>query len=251
MFEAMRRHINATTIIAVMALIFAMTGGAFAVTSHGGPNAASIAAKKKGKKGKAKVKVGPAGPRGPEGKQGPAGPAGPQGPAGSQGPQGPQGPVGPQGPQGEKGAPGQKGANGSPWTAGGTLPEGSTETGVWGVAALPGSFFFGELALEPISFTIPLKEGLSVGTVHILAPGEEGTGKGSGCPEKSNVKSPQAEPGNVCIFQTTALNVKSITAESLETGQEGAAGTTGTMLHIFPENAKESVAAYGTWAVTG
>jgi hypothetical protein len=59
---------------------------------------------------------------------------------------------------GEKGSPG---APGSPWTAGGTLPEGATETGTWG-AQVP------KLApgLIPISLPIPMAAEPEVVFVH-------------------------------------------------------------------------------------
>ena len=59
------------------------------------------------------------------------GPQGPAGPAGANGKDGAQGPEGPQGEEGEKGEPGEEGPEGSPWTAGGVLPSGETETGSW------------------------------------------------------------------------------------------------------------------------
>ncbi len=110
MFKSVRRHLNPGTIVAIVALVFAMTGGAFAVTSKGGGSGPTAVAAKK--KSKAKVLRGPAGPRGPEGKQGPAGSEGKQGPAG------PQGAAGAKGDTGEKGAPGAPGKNGEPGTDG-------------------------------------------------------------------------------------------------------------------------------------
>jgi hypothetical protein len=106
MTSYVRRHLNPATLLALLALVFAMSGGAYAVTSggkRGGQAGAQIA--KKTHKGKARGKVlrGPRGPRGPEGKQGPAGPAGP---------------AGPQGPKGENGAPGKDGTTGTNGTAG-------------------------------------------------------------------------------------------------------------------------------------
>jgi Collagen triple helix repeat (20 copies) len=100
MLKAVRRQFNPATLLALVALVFAMTGGAYAVTGGGksGSHATAQAAKKKGKSKKSKGgERGPAGPRGPEGKQGPAGPAGPQGPAGA---------------EGKAGANGKDGANG-------------------------------------------------------------------------------------------------------------------------------------------
>jgi Collagen triple helix repeat (20 copies) len=98
----LRRHFNATTIIAIVALVFAMTGGAYAVTGggNGGAHATAQIAKKKKKKGKAKVLRGPRGPKGATGATGPAGPAGPAGPQGPAGKDGTNGATGKEGPPG-------------------------------------------------------------------------------------------------------------------------------------------------------
>jgi hypothetical protein len=72
MFSALRKHLTPGTFIALIALIFAMTGGAFAASSSGGGSGAkatasvtrgtSVAA---AAKSKAKPKAGPRGPAGP------------------------------------------------------------------------------------------------------------------------------------------------------------------------------------------
>jgi Collagen triple helix repeat (20 copies) len=113
MFSALRRRmrLSPATAIAIVALVFAMTGGAFAVTggrgSGGGKEASTsagpasvVSALATESKAKSKSK-GARGPAGPAGKTGPAGPAGP---TGAQGPAGPQGPGGPQGPAGANGS---------------------------------------------------------------------------------------------------------------------------------------------------
>jgi hypothetical protein len=114
MLSRIRKQITPATVLALVALVFAVTGGAFAATggSSSGPGAkaasaavtpAAITAKSKAKP---KVKAGPRGPAGPAGKTGAAGPAGPAGATG------PAGPVGPGGPQGAAGANGTNGTNG-------------------------------------------------------------------------------------------------------------------------------------------
>jgi hypothetical protein len=97
MFHRVRRHLNASTLIALLALVFAVTGGAFAATGHGGSPAGALAS----------VKAGAA-----KSKRGPRGPQGPAGPAGKNGAAGPAGPAGPVGAKGETGATGAAGANG-------------------------------------------------------------------------------------------------------------------------------------------
>jgi hypothetical protein len=77
---------KAGVIVALIALVFAMLGGAYAATGHNPLASASKKAKK--------------GPRGPRGKTGPTGP------------QGPVGPVGPTGPAGTNGTNGTNGTDG-------------------------------------------------------------------------------------------------------------------------------------------
>jgi collagen triple helix repeat protein len=160
MFSPLRNRFGIPGVISVIALVFAMIGGAYAASSGGGDATAS-----------AKKKLAKKGPRGPRGPRGPAGPAGPQGPAGAPGAKGDKGDAGANGSNGaagksvtvtsvdpgelecnslggaivkqegassgvevcngEDGANGQDGANGEPWTAGGTLPDGATQTGSW------------------------------------------------------------------------------------------------------------------------
>jgi hypothetical protein len=99
MFHRVCRHLDASTLIAVLALVFAVTGGAFAATGagkgDGGAGAHSLSARA------AKSRRGPRGPQGPAGQAGPAGKEGKQGPAG------------PAGAKGETGATGASGATGA------------------------------------------------------------------------------------------------------------------------------------------
>src|SRR5271166_5514600 len=100
MFSRLRSHITPSTIIATLALVFAMSGGAYAAShylitksSQIKPSALAEIAKK--------VKGTP-GPAGSNGANGAAGPQGPAGPAGSGSP----------GPEGHEGKEGKAGANG-------------------------------------------------------------------------------------------------------------------------------------------
>jgi Collagen triple helix repeat (20 copies) len=119
MLSAIRRHVSPATVMAFVALIFAMTGGAFAVTNHGGGSGAKASASmtaSAAKKYKSKAGArGPAGPKGATGATGATGPAGPAGPAGLMGPAGgtgPQGSAGTNGTNGENGKQGEPGKNG-------------------------------------------------------------------------------------------------------------------------------------------
>jgi hypothetical protein len=108
MLSAIRRQLNPATVMAFVALVFATTGGAFAVTSRGGGGGngggeTSATTAKSKSKSKSTGKPGPRGPAGPKGETGAAGPAGPVGPAGAKGEAGARG---------ENGAAGTSGTNG-------------------------------------------------------------------------------------------------------------------------------------------
>ncbi len=202
MFSILKNRFGVPGVIAVIALVFAMIGGAYAANDNG--NATASAKAKKGPRG-------PRGPKGPKGDTGPAGPAGaagPAGPAGLKGANGADGAKGDTGAKGSNGAAGAKGATGaagatgatgpegSPWTAGGTLPSGETETGVWQTSpqAEPGT------VSVQVSLPIPLETALAGGGGEdnqfiFLAAGEGGTEK---CP--GTLQDPQAAPGSVCIY---------------------------------------------------
>ncbi len=185
MFRRVSKHINPATILALVALVFAATGGAYAASGgggNGGSHATASAAKKKKKPAPKPVR----GPAGPKGATGAAGPAGPAGPAGAKGENGAAGTNGTNG-TGTPGEPGKAGesvtsatlnpheegceeggskftvggktttaCNGEPAAGGGfpeTLPEEKTETGAWAIFA---SEIHEHYAHAPISFAIPL-----------------------------------------------------------------------------------------------
>jgi Collagen triple helix repeat (20 copies) len=280
-----RVRITPSTLIAIVALVFAATGGAFAATDGSGPGVSHATAS--AAKSKPKAKAGPRGPAGPKGTTGATGPAGPAGPAGATGGAGPQGNPGATGETGKTGEPGKNGTNGtngtsvtsaaysgseckeggSEFTAGKTkayacngekgvlhpketLPPGATETGDWGLyftASGPN-----EIQAEAISFPIPLKEAPEHNKTVSLAEKETAE-----CP--GGVTDPQAQPGYLCLFEgktplkKSGLNLGYVTDPA--TDSLGGAGTTGAVLFFFtqglpPVNAGEEVSSEGVWAVT-
>jgi hypothetical protein len=245
MIKSIRRRLNATTVIAVFALVFAMTGGAYAakkliITSTGQISPKVL----KSLKGNAGAK-GANGANGAPGAQGPAGPAGPAGPGGTAGANGNDGKEGPPGKEGKEGK------EGSPWTAGGVLPSGKTETGAWASSLAPES---GVQAFIPISFTIPLAEALESEDVFLdLESIEEG--KEAEFEEKcpGSVETPLATKGNLCVYTSLHNNLTNAAGagivEPSAPGVRGA-GTSGALLRFAPEEASSGGAASGTWAVT-
>jgi hypothetical protein len=276
MFKALRRrlHLSPATPISIVALVFAMTGGAFAVTGGGnrggtGSKATSsdIASAAKSKaKGKGNVGLrGPAGPRGATGAAGPAGATGPAGPAGATGPAGQQGSAGATGATGATGEPGAVGKNGingkngepgkegSPWTDGGTLPVGSTEKGTWSMIYTATAA--GQAMSSSISFTVPLA---AEPEAHFIAEDEiTGNGGAEIAPSikegkcKGNAEKPEAASGNLCVFEETG---KSITEYLFEghVASHFLVGTsaTGSVVAVQSTAAGE-ILGLGSWAVTG
>jgi hypothetical protein len=254
MFSTLRTRFGIPGVISVIALVFAMFGGAYAASNSSGGGKATASAKAK------------KGPRGPKGATGPAGPAGAQGPAGAKGDAGAGGtaggvgPAGPTGPTGAKGATGATGATGVTGPTGlsgftETLPSGKTETGTWAVAipAMKEGFFF----QVPISFPIPLAKG---GTEAFFFTGEQvlnqefGT---SGCEweqENVNAKPEATKPGTLCVF-TQGGELELEGTPYFQTPGEvfgSGYGPAGSYLNMTKKSTVGPAATtpVGTWAVT-
>jgi hypothetical protein len=268
------RYLTYPNVVATLALVFAMSGGAYAAKRYIISSLKQISPK---------VLKELQGAKGPPGAAGPGGPAGPSGPAGLQGLPGKEGVAGKEGSAGKDGASvtskelpkgnagckeggsefvaaeGKKtfACNGSPWTAGGTLPAGASETGEWGIVGNS------PLVETAISFNIPLAAALDNNHVHLIGV-EEGEGEGKEkLPEgeggeklcEGTFAAPRAASGNLCVFARLLVhNAPGI--EPIENLTEGSAGAdpVGAQI-IFPaeevENKTALVIARGSWAVTG
>lgn len=266
MFSRVRKRLTFANVTLTLALVFMMTGGAYAAKKYLITSTKQISpAVLKQLQGKAgpgapgapgapgpQGPVGPAGAngKGEQGQKGDQGPAGPTGPAGATGPSGTPGATGPKGATGTPGIPGENGTTGptgpegSPWTVGGTLPSGKSEKGTWVVSGNTG-----ERHTTSISFPIPLAGALAEEHVHFI----EGKGTGGGCPVGSEAGKPEAEPGNLCVFVDAAFtnNLETAVVVSGENGALGA-GVAGAWLLVIPKPIEPPVAmsANGTWAVT-
>lgn len=264
MLSKLRKRFTYANVALTAALVFAMSGGAYAAGKYLITSTKQISPKVlKHLVGKTGAK-GATGVAGAPGSQGPAGPAGPTGPIGPQGVPGPKGENGGEGPPGTSvtskivaegnshcAAGGSEfkvaatttyACNGSPWTVGGTLPSGQSEYGVWTTdfeaqgTASTNSF--------SISFTIPLSaapEANYIGTNEEYA-GEKNEaasikeGKCSG-----TIGEPKAAPGNLCVFSVQPLRFKTVNV--VFTLPYGAAMSA-------EAEEKGEVKAKGTWAVT-
>jgi hypothetical protein len=270
MLSYIRRHASFANLIAVLALVFAMTGGAYAAKKYLITSTSQI------KPSVLKQLQGKTGSRGPAGPQGPPGAAG----AGSQGPKGETGAVGLNGEAGAKGAAGSTGPTGLKGTTGAgatgatgatgpagvgeTLASGKTETGTW-AASLYGITEQETEISFPISFPIPLKEG---GEEKAYLFSKEQTEKEefeepmnffgekikTGC--EGTLEKPTAPKGALCIYTENERYESSrllrITAPKLIFGGYG---TAGAYLKFEATSAASpespaTIQVRGTWAVT-
>lgn len=277
MFSALRTRFGIPGIISVIALVFALVGGAFAANNLGGSGkGATASAKKKAAKG----------PRGPRGATGPAGPAGAAGPAGPAGAKGDTGAAGANGQAGTAGAAGKDGKgvtsasfegtnepvgepceeaggvefksaspttyacngtdgeNGNPWAVGGTLPPGATETGLWN-AARPAMVTkegeevraVGGAIFVSVSYNIPLE---SSPEKVLVPPAPEPNPDPTHCP--GTVEDPEAASGWTCFYVESVQNV----AASILASQK-----IGARLVLLPSDEGQEISAFGSYAVTG
>ncbi len=231
MFSTLRTRFGIPGVISVIALVFAMLGGAYAANDSSGGGKATASAK---------AKKGPRGPKGPKGDTGPQGPAGANGKDGANGSNGANGAdgvsvtseqftgtkenkcAGAGGSRfvsasgitfacnGKAGEEGPQGADGEPWTVGNTLPPNATETGAWVLPKLTESAvppFAADTYNLPLSFPVKLAAELDAAHVHVISVAgleyvfEEGEGKevpSASC--HGSAADPTADPGHLCVY---------------------------------------------------
>jgi hypothetical protein len=219
MYSRIRKRFTYTNVAMTLALVFAMTGGAYAAGKY------LITSTKQIKPSVLKSLKGNAGHAGVPGANGAAGP------------QGAGGANGANGKDGINGTNGKDGKDGSPWTAGGTLPKGATETGQWAISQWHKA---GEFLVEAISFPIPLAHELDVGHVHLIGVSEPVP---PGCAGGSATE-PKAESGNLCVYEQQVNNLLPASFGL------NSASTFGALLTALV-GVEGEVVAIGSWAVTG
>jgi hypothetical protein len=245
MLSAMRRRmrVSPATAIAGLALVFAMTGGAYAAKKYLITSTKQISPSVlKSLQGKAGA-AGAPGAAGAQGAQGPAGPAGPAGSAGVKGETGAAGAKGEKGVTGAAGAPGAKGATGASGATGftETLPSGKTETGTWAIAGDEPERT--EVSAQ-VSFPIPLRESAEE-VDHFLDPEE--TREQTGPPAcKGTLEHPTAAAGQLCFYTREQVGVGNPFMNFAE--WFNGYTTAGTVM-VF-QHTETSAKASGTWAVT-
>jgi hypothetical protein len=272
---------TAGLIVAMIALVAALGGTALAAAKLN-------STQKKEVEKIAKKFAGKAGANGANGTNGSAGAKGDKGDPGSPGSPGSPGAPGTSvvmktlpkgnatckegGAEFEAGATKSHACNGSPWTAGGTLPVGSTETGAWAFGPVPeGS---GNILAPVASFTIPLAAPLGGSGCFIATTGGGAVGPcnvhfissagkevlfnlevehneevtSAACP--GTAAAPAAESGNLCVYDFSISHAESSSIAILKPGGGGeGAGTTGA-IETFIAGAGFAE-GHGTWAVTG
>jgi hypothetical protein len=252
MFSLLRNRLGIPGVIAVLALVFAMVGGAWAAKKY---VITSINQIKPSVQKKLKGAVGPQGPQGPKGDPGSAGAAGAPGPQGLVGPTGSPGATGASGVAG-KTVTGVTGTTGATGPFGPTLPTGATMTGSWAFGTVPAGGVPEVLGTEPlfvpISFPIPLPNELNNANVHWLAAG----GSDAAC--DGSPSEPKADPGHLCIYTASESQRFVSDAEPgtffpvgvFKAGSdfEEGASKTGSVIRVLV--IAKGAFAYGTWAAT-
>lgn len=269
MYSRLHRKLGtAGLVVAIVALVAALSGAAIAaggLTSQQEKQVTKIAKKYAGKQG-------------PQGNPGATGATGATGAPGAKGDKGDPGSAGGAGPAGKsvvigtatagecpgsnpaggatvevEGSGSKKkicnGKEGSPWTAGGTLPGGKTETGVWVAGQGPA---FGGWRV-PISFSIPLAGDLAASKVHYInVAGKEvidefGTEQTStAC--HGTAAAPSADIGHLCVYGGEESSLFGFTEAIFKVdGATKGASTAGAILQLFLLN-NEAYGA-GSWAV--
>ena len=143
------------------------------------------------------------------------------------------------------------GKEGSPWTDGGNLPPGATETGTW---SFNGTAADTDGVYAPIGFPILLappqlprnQEGVTT-RAHYETDADFSTFCGDAAGGSATL--PAAKPGELCVY---VREVKNATFDAMTrvlpvTEAEGALRS-GTLLHF---NMSGVGYGFGTWAVTG
>jgi hypothetical protein len=259
MLSAIRKRFTYANVAMTLALVFAMTGGAYAANKYLITSTKQISPKVlKALKGK----PGPAGLAGLTGAAGTQGPAGPAGAAGA------KGETGPAGKEGSAGKAGEAGKAGSPWTAGGTLPSEKTEKGDWSLAQNAHV----EGVATAVSFGIPLAAAPTprfIRANHMeiaLVAGKVEEIPSTHC--LGSPAEPKADSGSLCVYATEEGGIfKSLGGTTAFPGicslaskepsgatcafngrSSWAADSTGFGLYAVAEEGL--VTTYGTWAVT-
>jgi hypothetical protein len=165
---------------------------------------------------------------------------------------------------------GEKGKEGPPGPLVEALPSGSTLKGVWTLPVEESHQGAGELIHFSESFTFPLSQHpiahyIGIEQVEVEVEKEPGVfeivfekrpkATPAGC--LGDVENPGAEPGNLCVFATRENNAQIVVCSSEEFNSTscGEGGLNGFLLTAVPlsfnsERSAQAIVGVGTWAVT-
>jgi hypothetical protein len=244
MLSMFRGRLTPASLIAVLALVLAMSGGALAAKKYLITSTSQI------KPSVLKQLKGTAGAAGANGAQGLAGSNGRNGSNGISATaeefEGEGGTCEEGGVEVKSASPEPAYAcNGSPWPAGGTLPPEATETGTFISTTYSG------IPIGVASFPIPLAATLPGSSTHVIEKaGSAPSACSDGVAPAPSVSHPEAEPGQLCFFLEQSISEPEFVFVakdlSLEPGTDGAR-TAGAYLINF----LNAELLTGTWAVTG
>jgi hypothetical protein len=269
MFTAIRRCFTYANVAMTLALVFAMSGGAYAAKHYLVTSTKQISPKVLRALKGARGPVGPVGPVGPAGPVGVQGLAGPAGAPGKEGPPGVSGKDGvsvtssvePKGANCKEGGSkfvsasgttyacnGEKGKEGS-FGSGQSLPSGQTLRGAFGASGFSTERYLSAgtgVAVTGVSFVMPVAV---VGELKNVIYVKAGEATPAGC--KGEVNEPGAEPGNLCVFVANETNVDNAVPPLVPLVQLIGSGAMkfGFTVRVFGESPGR-IAVEGSWAVT-
>ena len=249
MLQRIRDQIGtASLIVAIVALVVALAGGAYAASQSKTAQGGLTNKQKKEVKAIAASLQG-TGPSGPQGATGPQGSPGAKGDPGANGVSGKNGTDGtsvtssPEGPGVNCSDGGSKfvSASGTEYVCNGqtgfteTLPPNKTETGVYrGWGNTPGFI--------PVSFNIPLSEAIEEEEIIKVAEGEVAPEEcDDGVAPTAGPSHPEADPGFLCIFVQFGATPGAISDPG--SGEAPKVGPNGFVMTVISTS-------QGTWAVT-
>lgn len=265
MFSLLRNRFGAPGIIAVVALVFAMVGGAYAAKKYVITSTSQI------KPSVLKALKGAAGAPGATGAAGAKGDAGANGSNGTNGTNGvsvtsqpatvgecPAGGTKFTSASGTgKACNGEDGAQGDPWVPNNTLPPGATLTGAWTFGKTTGA----QQVYVPISFPIPLAAALDENHVHFIEKNGKETIFDGVTPFVEKVPTdclgtpaaPSAKPGHLCIYTRDLAQTSQVISNILnieKVGAESQIGASTAGARVFFEVNNANGQGVGSWAVT-
>jgi hypothetical protein len=218
---------GAGLVVAIVALVAAFGGTAFAEEGWKLSKSEQKEVKKIAKKVAKKGSTGPTGPQGAAGAPGAKGDPGAAGAAGSTGPQGPPGPTGPTGPTETK------------------LPFEQTVTGLWGFGLRSTG-----VNRVPVQMNFPLRIEPAphfVMSSNLIGEVPGGSKPNERCP--GSVSEPEAAPGEFCIYAAKLVGAE-LSAQINDPEDFRFDPTSGYLVPFLTTEPEVFSQGRGTWAAT-